>query len=45
MTLVNTAILKQPINWITVILMVFIGGIALHLVLSHYQSLSADANQ
>lgn len=45
MTFINTAILKQPINWITVLLMVFIGSIALHLVLSHYQSLTADANQ
>ena len=45
MPILNTAILKQPINWITVILMVFIGSIALHLILSHYSSLAgSDAN-
>lgn len=40
MAIVNTAIIRQPINWLTVILMILIAGFAVHLVLSHYQDVS-----
>jgi hypothetical protein len=36
--LVNWPILKQPLNWITVLLMVVIGGAAFHLVMRHWQN-------
>lgn len=35
MQVVNFALLKQPMNWITVILMLVIAGIGGHLVLSY----------
>lgn len=31
--IINTRILSHPLNWLTVFLMVFIGGIAIHYVL------------
>lgn len=36
MEIVNVGLLKHPINWFTVILMVWIASIAAHLILSHY---------
>lgn len=36
MEVVNTAILKHPMNWIIVILMVMIFGVAVHMVLDFY---------
>jgi hypothetical protein len=38
MEIVNVGILKQPMNWFTVILMVIIGGAAFHLVMRHWQN-------
>jgi hypothetical protein len=38
MQLVNTAILKQPLNWIIVLLMLVIAGIAGHLILSYFET-------
>jgi hypothetical protein len=35
-TLINWGIIKHPVNWITVMLMVLIAGIAIHLVLQFY---------
>jgi hypothetical protein len=35
MEVINWRIAKHPLNWITVFLMVFIGGIAIHFVLAH----------
>ncbi len=32
MQLLNIGILKSPLNWLTVLFMVLIGGIALHLI-------------
>jgi hypothetical protein len=34
MEIVNYQMLKHPMNWVIVFLMVFIGGIAVHLFLS-----------
>lgn len=36
MEIVNFSLLKHPMNWIIIILMVMIFGIALHLVLDFY---------
>lgn len=36
MEVVNTEILKHPMNWIIVILMVMIFGVAVHMVLDFY---------
>jgi hypothetical protein len=38
MDVVNFDMLKHPINWITVILMVLIAGIAVHLGLRMWQN-------
>jgi hypothetical protein len=35
---VNWEIVRHPINWITVILMVFIAGLAVHFVLTYFQA-------
>jgi hypothetical protein len=32
-SIINFQILKHPLNWLTVLLMVFIGGIAFHFFL------------
>jgi len=36
MELLNFQLLKHPLNWIIIFLMILIFGIALHLVLSFY---------
>ena len=36
MDIVNTGLLKNPMNWVIVILMVMIFGIAAHLILDFY---------
>jgi len=36
MEIVNVGLLKHPINWFTVVLMVMIASIAAHLILTHY---------
>lgn len=36
----NTEILANPLNWVTLFLMVFIAGLAIHFILSHVQFLS-----
>lgn len=36
MTLINTSILKHPMNWVVVTLMLVLAGIGGHLVLSHF---------
>jgi len=33
--IINFAILKHPMNWVTVILMVLIAGVALHLIMKY----------
>ena len=33
MEIINFEILQHPVNWVTVILMVLIGGMALHFIL------------
>jgi hypothetical protein len=42
--MLNWALLKHPVNWVTVFLMVFIGTMALNLVLSpwHIAPLNSD---
>lgn len=35
MTLVNTALLKHPLNWITILLMLTLAGFGGHLLLSY----------
>ena len=32
---INIALLKHPLNWVTVVLMVLIAGIAAHYILSY----------
>lgn len=36
MEIVNTSLLKHPMNWIIILLMVMLFGIGLHLVLDYY---------
>jgi len=36
MEILNFSLLKHPLNWVILLLMVLIGGIALHLVLDFY---------
>jgi hypothetical protein len=42
MDIVNTGLLKNPANWIVTGLMVFIAGIALHLIMTHYSVATND---
>jgi len=35
---VNVGLIKHPMNWVTVILMVFIAGIAVHLLMRFWQN-------
>lgn len=35
--IINTKLLSHPLNWVIVLLMVMIFGIALHLVLDYYK--------
>ena len=39
--MLNWAILRNPMNWVTVVLMVGIASIALHLILSDYNETPA----
>lgn len=38
MQILNTDIMSHPLNWVTLFLMVFIAGIAIHFVLSYFSS-------
>jgi hypothetical protein len=38
--MLNTALMREPINWFTVVMMVLIAGFAAHLIVSHYQDIS-----
>lgn len=38
MELINFGMIKHPLNWVTVMLMVFIAGIGVHLVLQYQTS-------
>lgn len=42
MEVVNWRIVSHPLNWLTLFLMVFIGGIAIHFVLQHVGMLPAS---
>ena len=44
MKLINFGLMKQPMNWVTVLLMVYIAGIAVHLVLTHYSLVRTGAD-
>ena len=35
MEIINFGLIKHPMNWLTVVLMVFIAGIFIHLVLQY----------
>lgn len=37
-SIINWSLLKHPINWIMVLLMIIIAGAAFHFVLTDYQS-------
>ena len=39
----NWELLKHPLNWVTVFLMVWTAALAWHLVASHYVSLNRQA--
>lgn len=45
MQIVNIGILKNPLNWATILLMLLIAGIAGHLVLSLFNIEPATSNQ
>jgi hypothetical protein len=36
-TVINTNLISHPLNWVIVLLMVMIFGIALHLILDYYK--------
>lgn len=36
MELVNTSLLKNPLNYVVVTLMVLIGGVVVHLIMRHW---------
>jgi hypothetical protein len=38
MEIINVNLMKHPVNWITLMLMVFIGAIAVHLGLRMWQN-------
>jgi Mg2+ and Co2+ transporter CorA len=40
---INWPLLKHPLNWLTVILMVMIAGAALHFVLAHWKNQTGTA--
>jgi hypothetical protein len=44
MTVINWDIALHPLNWVTLFLMVFIAGIAIHLVLQYLAPAAAEAN-
>jgi hypothetical protein len=37
MEVINVDLMKHPMNWITLVLMVLIAGIAMHLILSWFK--------
>lgn len=45
MEILNFPLLKQPLNWIIILLMVIIAGIALHLILDFYEITPATKKQ
>lgn len=46
MELINLGLLKQPINWLVIILMLVIAAMAGHLLLSYFgvEPVTADSN-
>ena len=36
MNVLNWGVIRQPMNWVTVLLMLIIAGTAVHLILTHY---------
>ena len=42
MEVLNWKILSHPMNWVTLFLMVFIGGIAAHLLLTHLPTIAIN---
>lgn len=38
MSVLNWGLIKSPLNWFTIILMVLIAGIAIHLIMDHFGS-------
>jgi hypothetical protein len=45
MEVVNWKILSHPMNWVTVVLMVFIGGIIVHLLLAHLPTIVTNGQK
>lgn len=43
MEVINWRIVSHPLNWITVFLMVFIAGIAIHFILTHMGAVPASS--
>jgi hypothetical protein len=41
---INLELIRNPYNWVVVILMIVIGGMALHLIFSPMSLPSADGN-
>lgn len=44
MEIINWRIAGHPLNWVTVFLMVFIAGLAIHFVLAHLGASPAPSN-
>lgn len=44
MPLLNTGLLKQPLNWVVILLMLVIAGIGGHLLLSYFHTEPAKSN-
>lgn len=42
MQILNFSIMKSPINWLTVLLMLLIGGTAFSLVMEHYKAVTSN---
>jgi hypothetical protein len=40
MPLLNFGLMKHPLNWVTILLMLVIVGMAVHLICSHYKEVS-----
>ncbi|HET8707104.1 MAG TPA: hypothetical protein VFM46_12450 [Pseudomonadales bacterium] len=44
MDFINVAILKNPLNWVTVLMMLVLFGLFADVILGHYQELQNDLN-
>jgi hypothetical protein len=43
MEIINFGMLKHPMNWLTITLMVLIAGVAVHLILQYFGAQKTDS--